>query len=260
MDESRRANIGRLYLDLQSTPTPQGRFFVLDANADGLLTTAPGQGSTDVIDDGDGKSLLLNGDPQEVNAAEYEATSHGRRHEVRAASTAAAWLHSRAASLIIHRQVSDPMVACGMTGGLRILVADGHAAVRQSLRTLLEEQTQCRVVAEAADGREAVRLAVEEVPDVVVMDLALSLLNGIEATRQIVRRVPRAKVVILSMHVDDAYVASILEAGAVGYLLKYCADIELVPAVTAVASGEVFVSPAIPRGVRPDHGRATPRR
>lgn len=149
------------------------------------------------------------------------------------------------------------MVACGVTDGLRILVADGHAAVRQTLRTLLEERPGWRVIAEAADGRDAVRQSEEKVPDVVVLDVALSLLNGIEATRQIVRRVPTAKVVVLSMHVDEAYVAPILEAGAVGYLLKYSADIELVPAVTAVASGEVFVSPAIPRSVIRARGRAT---
>jgi len=143
--------------------------------------------------------------------------------------------------------------------GLRILLVDGHAAVRQSLRMLLEEHPEWRVVAEASDGREAVRQTEETVPDVVLMDVALPLLNGIEATRQIVRRVPTAKVVILSTHVDEAYVALILEAGAVGYLLKYCADTELVPAVMAVASGQVFLSLSIPRSVPPDRGGAMPR-
>ena len=143
--------------------------------------------------------------------------------------------------------------------GLRILLVDGHAAVRQSLRMVLEEHPEWRVVAEASDGREAVRQTEETVPDVVLMDVALPLLNGIEATRQIVRRVPTAKVVILSTHVDEAYVALILEAGAVGYLLKYCADTELVPAVMAVASGQVFLSLSIPRSVPPDRGGAMPR-
>ena len=142
--------------------------------------------------------------------------------------------------------------------GLRILVADGHAAVRESLRRLLEEHPRWRVVAEAADGREAVRLAEETMPDVVVMDLALWLPNGVESTRQIVRRVPTAKVVIVSMHVDEVYAARILEAGAVGYVLKYAADLELVSAVKAAASGEVFVSPRIHLGVLPDRGGVTP--
>lgn len=146
--------------------------------------------------------------------------------------------------------------AAQTASGLRILLADGHTAVRQSLRTLLEEHLQWRVVAEASDGREAVRRAEETVPDVVVMDLAPSLLTGIEATRQIVRRVPSAKVVILSTHADEAYVAPILEAGALGYLLKDCADIELVPAVIAAASGEVFVSPSVSRSTFPEHGGA----
>ena len=139
--------------------------------------------------------------------------------------------------------------------GLRILLADGHTAVRQSLRALLEDQPQWRVVAEASDGREAVRRAEDTVPDVVVMDLSPSLLTGIQATLQIVRRVPSAKVVILSTHADEAYVAPILEAGALGYLLKDCADIELVPAVVAVASGEVFVSPSVSRGTFPAEAR-----
>ena len=156
---------------------------------------------------------------------------------------------------MVPRLVSSPTQ--GMDG-LRILVADGHAAVRESLRRLLEEHSQWRVVAEAADGREAVRLAEETMPDVVVMDLALWLPNGVESTRQIVRRVPTAKVVIVSMHVDEVYAARILEAGAVGYVLKHAADLELVPAVKAAASGEVFVSPGIHLGVLPDHGGATP--
>ena len=141
--------------------------------------------------------------------------------------------------------------AARAAGALRILLADGHTAVRQSLRTLLEEHPTWQVVAEAADGREAVRRAEESVPDVVVMDLAPTLLAGIEATRQIVRRVPSAKVVVLSVHVDEAYVAPILKAGAVGYLLKDRADIELVPAIVAAASGEVFVSPGVSRGTFP---------
>lgn len=141
--------------------------------------------------------------------------------------------------------------------GLRILVADSHPAVRKSLRTLLEERPQWRVVAEAADGREAVRQAEQTIPDVIVMDVALPLLNGIEATRQIARRVPTARVVILSTHADEAYVALLLDAGAVGYLLKYGADVDLVPAVTAVASGEVFVSSGIPRRVVGNRGRTT---
>ena len=130
---------------------------------------------------------------------------------------------------------------------LRILLADDHTVVRQGLRKVLEERQEWAVVAEAGDGREAVRLAEQFKPDVSILDIAMPLLNGIEATRQIARRVPSTRILVLSMHADEAYVAQILRAGASGYLLKDSADVDLIQAVGEVASGKSFFSPAIAR-------------
>jgi len=128
---------------------------------------------------------------------------------------------------------------------LRILLADDHTLVRQGLRKLIEEQPTWQVVAEAKDGRDAVRLAEECSPDVAIIDVAMPSLNGIEATRQIVRRGPSVKVLVLSMHADDLYLTRALEAGALGYLLKDSADVDLFEAVSAVAEGRPFFSPAV---------------
>lgn len=136
---------------------------------------------------------------------------------------------------------------------LRILLADDHTVVRQGLRKVLEERADWRVVAEAGDGREAVRLAEQHAPDVAVIDVAMPLLNGIEATRQITRRVPGVRILVLSMHSDEAYVTQILKAGAIGYLLKDSADVDLLQAVNAVSQGKSFFSPAIARLMLDDY-------
>jgi two-component system response regulator NreC len=136
---------------------------------------------------------------------------------------------------------------------LRILLADDHTVVRQGLRKVLEERADWRVVAEAGDGREAVRQAEQHKPDVAILDVAMPLLNGIEATRQIVKRVPNVRVLVLSMHADEAYVIQILHAGASGYLLKDSADVDLLQAVSAVAEGKSFFSPAIARLMLDDY-------
>jgi len=136
---------------------------------------------------------------------------------------------------------------------LRILLADDHTVVRQGLRKVLEERSDWQVVAEAGDGREAVRLAEQHRPDVAVVDVAMPLLNGIEATRQITRRVPQTKVLVLSMYSDEAYVTQMLKAGATGYLLKDSADVDLVQAVQAVSLGKSFFSPAVARLMSDDY-------
>jgi two-component system, NarL family, response regulator NreC len=132
-------------------------------------------------------------------------------------------------------------------GTLRILLADDHTVVRQGLRRVLEEHFDWHVVAEASDGRDAVRQAEEHKPDIAILDIAMPLLNGIEATRQIVRHVPTVRVLVLSMHADEAYITQVLHAGAAGYLLKDSADVDLLQAVSAVAAGKSFFSPAIAR-------------
>ena len=128
---------------------------------------------------------------------------------------------------------------------VRILLADDHTLVRQGLRKLLEERPDWEVVAEAADGREAVRLAEQHRPDVAIVDVAMPLLNGIEATRQITRRLPETRVLVLSMHADEAYVRQILQAGGTGYLLKDSADVDLLQAVSETSQGRSFFSPSI---------------
>jgi DNA-binding NarL/FixJ family response regulator len=136
---------------------------------------------------------------------------------------------------------------------LRILLADDHTIVRHGLRKILEEPGERQVVAEAGDGREAVRKALELRPDVAVLDIGMPLLNGIEATRQITRRAPEVNVLILSMHPNEAYIIQALQAGAKGYLLKESADADLIGGVTAVAQGKSFFSPAVAKVMLDDY-------
>jgi DNA-binding NarL/FixJ family response regulator len=138
---------------------------------------------------------------------------------------------------------------------LRILLADDHTVVRQGLRKVLEARPEWQVVAEAGDGREAVRQAEELKPDVAIVDVAMPLLNGIEAVRQITRKVPGTRLLVLSMHADEAYVTQMLRAGAAGYLLKDSADVDLLHAVEAVSVGKSFFSPAIARVIADDYVR-----
>lgn len=138
---------------------------------------------------------------------------------------------------------------------LRILLADDHTIVRQGLRKILEAQPEWTVVAEAADGRETVRLANELQPDVVILDIGMPLLTGIEATRQIVRRLPSTGVVILSMHSDETYILQALQAGARAYLLKDSADTDLIHGVTAATAGKSFFSPVVARVMLDDYLR-----
>jgi two-component system response regulator NreC len=137
----------------------------------------------------------------------------------------------------------------------RILLADDHGVVRKGLRFLLERQPGFEVVGEAGDGREAVRVAETENPDIVIMDIAMPLLNGIDATAQILKRNPKVGVIILSMHSDEDYLLSALNAGAKGYLLKESAEVDLVRAVEAVAKGTPFFSPEIAKTMLEDYMR-----
>ena len=138
---------------------------------------------------------------------------------------------------------------------LRVLLGDDHRLLRHGLRKILEEKRELEVVGEAGDGREAVKLAVALTPDVAILDIGMPLLNGIEATRQIVRRVPSCKVLILSMHADEPYIARALQAGARGYLLKDSAGTDLLRAVAAVAAGKAFFSSVISQSMINDYVR-----
>jgi DNA-binding NarL/FixJ family response regulator len=138
---------------------------------------------------------------------------------------------------------------------IRIVLADDHTVVRKGLRLLLESQPGFQVLADAADGRETVRLVEELNPDVVVMDVAMPNLNGIEAARQISSKLPQVAVVFLSMHSDEGYVLKALKAGARAYLLKDSAEQDLISAVKAVSEGKAFFSPAISKMLVEDYVR-----
>jgi len=138
---------------------------------------------------------------------------------------------------------------------IRILLADDHALVRRGFAMILSAQPDMEIAGEAGNGREAVELAEKLKPDVVVMDVTMPELNGIEATRRLIEAAPRARVLALSMHKDAVYVREILRAGARGYLLKDSADADLLAAVRAVAKGEGYLSPGVSDAVLTDYRR-----
>ena len=138
---------------------------------------------------------------------------------------------------------------------LRILLADDHIVMRTGLRALLERQPNLEVVGESENGRETVALAASLRPDVVVMDVGMPVLNGIEATQTIVTQCPATAVVILSMHADEAYVMRALKAGARAYLLKDSAAADLIGAIQAVSQNKSFFSPKVSRILAEDYVR-----
>jgi DNA-binding NarL/FixJ family response regulator len=136
---------------------------------------------------------------------------------------------------------------------IRILLADDHAVVRDGLRALLDRQNDLTVVAEASDGRECVQLAEDLSPDVVIMDVAMPKMNGIEAARRIIGTRPATAVVMLSMHRDESYVLQSLKAGAKGYLLKDSPREDVLEAIRTVAAGRSFLSRNVSRMLREDY-------
>jgi DNA-binding NarL/FixJ family response regulator len=132
---------------------------------------------------------------------------------------------------------------------IRVLVADDHNLLRAGLRALMQSLEGIEVVAEASNGREALNLIGAHQPDVVLMDIGMPELNGLEAAAQIVRDYPATRVVILSMHANEEYVLRALQAGAAGYLIKDAGTAELETAVRAVARGETYLSPAVSKHV-----------
>jgi DNA-binding NarL/FixJ family response regulator len=132
---------------------------------------------------------------------------------------------------------------------IRVLLAEDHTIVRKGLRSLLDSENGIRVIGEAADGREAINQVGQLRPDVVVMDIGMPGLNGLESTRQIKKHYPDVQVLILTVHTSDEYVFQILRAGASGYVVKQAAPKELISAIRAVRRGEAFLSPSISRKV-----------
>ena len=138
---------------------------------------------------------------------------------------------------------------------MRILLADDHGIVRRGLKSLLESQPGLEVIGEAADGLEAVRLCGELSPDLLIVDISMPLMNGIEVASRAQKLEPAPGVIILSMHVDESYIMRALGAGARGYLVKDATDEDLIPAVRAVAAGKPFFSPTVAAVLMEDYVR-----
>ncbi len=138
---------------------------------------------------------------------------------------------------------------------IRVLLADDHTILRDGIRALLVDQADIEVIGEAEDGLSTVKMVGKLKPDVVIMDIAMPLLNGLEATRQIQRDYPQVKVLILTMHENEEYIRQVLAAGALGYVLKDAAAQDLLGAIRAVHRGEAVLSPAITRLVIEDYLR-----
>ncbi len=136
---------------------------------------------------------------------------------------------------------------------IRVLLVDDHALVREGIRSLLQLYKDIEVVGEAGDGREAIQKTRELEPDIVVMDISMPSMGGIEATRQILKEKPAAKIVVLSRYDNLSYARSLLEAGALGYVPKKAVSTELAAAIRAVYNGDVFLHPSIAKGVTKDY-------
>jgi two-component system, NarL family, response regulator NreC len=143
---------------------------------------------------------------------------------------------------------------------VRILLADDHTILRKGLRLVLEREPDFSVVGEASNGREAIEAADRDHPDAIIMDIAMPILNGIEATKRITTNHPKIAVIILSVHSDEAYILRALKAGARGYLLKDSAETDLIQAVRAVAAGKAFFSPAVSKVLADDYVRQVRQR
>lgn len=141
---------------------------------------------------------------------------------------------------------------------IRIIIADDHQIVRQGLKVLIEKESDMQVVGEAEDGPSAVRMAKDLAPDVVIMDVKMPDLNGIEATRQILSETPNMKIIALSMYPDQRFVMNMLRSGARGYVLKDCAFEELVQAIRMVMANKTYLCPLVTEVVVKDYVNLTP--
>lgn len=140
---------------------------------------------------------------------------------------------------------------------IRVILAEDHTIVRQGLRSLMEQSEDIEVIAEAKDGREAIKKTEQLKPDIVLMDISMPILNGIEATRQIKKIFPQTKVLILTMHSTEEYIYQILHAGASGFLVKKSAHQELVSAIRAIHIGDAYLSPLVSRKVIDEYIKKT---
>lgn len=138
---------------------------------------------------------------------------------------------------------------------LKIVLVDDHRIVRQGLRSLLEKQVDFRVVGEADNGRSALRTITELTPDLVIMDIGMPEMNGIDATRHVLSSLPETKIIVLSMHAEQQFVQDVMKAGAMGYLLKDSAYEELVTAIRSILAGEFYMSQKIANMVMRDYVR-----
>jgi DNA-binding NarL/FixJ family response regulator len=149
-----------------------------------------------------------------------------------------------------------------MSNEIAVLLVDDHGLVRKGFRRMLEDDPEIRVVGEATNGQEAIKLAQELHPRVIVMDMAMPGLDGVQATREILKHQPQIAVLILSMYSDENYVRNALDAGARGYVLKEALDVDLAGAIKDLAAGKHVIGPGIltaSRGPDPDYDRLTPR-
>ena len=140
-----------------------------------------------------------------------------------------------------------------MTANMRVLIADDHAIVREGLRSLLDVQADIEVAGEARDGQEVVEMAEALKPDIILMDVTMPVMNGLDATRLIKQRDPEVKILILTMHEGDEYFFKLLDAGASGYLIKGCSSGELISALRAVQQGDVFLYPTMTKKLLSDY-------
>ncbi len=138
---------------------------------------------------------------------------------------------------------------------IRVLLAEDHTIVRKGLRSLLDAEANIEVVGEADDGRQAIQKAQQFQPDVVLMDITMPVLNGLEATRQIKKLLPQIRVLVLTVHTSEEYIFQILQAGAAGYVVKQAAVEELIAAITAVSQGNAFISPSVPENIIEEYSR-----
>lgn len=140
-----------------------------------------------------------------------------------------------------------------MTRKIKIMIADDHTIVRQGMRKLLETYPELQIVGESQDGDETIELVKKLLPEIIIMDISMPGLNGLEATREIKKRSPEIKILILTMHAEKEYIFKILQSGASGYLLKGSAIDELVTAIHAVDRGESYLSPPISKSIIEDY-------